>query len=69
MKKLNGEEPRKIVPISLRHIKPGVKTQTIADGYSLYLVVMPGGAMYWRYKYRFGGKRKQLALGSVAVWR
>lgn len=63
MKKLNGEEPRKIVPISLRHIKPGVKTQTIADGYSLYLVVMPGGAMYWRYKYRFGGKRKQLALG------
>lgn len=63
MKKLNGEEPRKLQAVTLRHIKPDAKTQTIADGYSLYLVVMPNGAMYWRYKYRFGGKRKQLALG------
>jgi len=63
MKKLNGEEPRKIQAISLRHIKPTDKTQTIADGHSLYLVVMPSGAMYWRYKYRYGSKRKQLALG------
>lgn len=63
MKKLNGEEPRKLQAVSMRHIKATDKTQTIADGHSLYLVVMPSGSMYWRYKYRFGGKRKQLALG------
>lgn len=62
MKKLNGEEPSKLQAVSLRHIKPEAKTQTIAGGHSLSLVVMPSGAMYWRYKYRFGGKRKQLAL-------
>lgn len=29
----------------------------------MYLEVMPGGAKYWRLKYRFAGKEKRLALG------
>lgn len=63
MKKLNGEEVRKLVPVSLRHIKPSEKTQMLADGHGLYLVVMPTGATYWRYRFRFADKQKQLALG------
>ncbi len=63
MKKLNGEEVRKLVPIALRHIKASGKTQTLSDGHGLYLVVMPAGATYWRYRFRFAGKQKQLALG------
>ena len=29
----------------------------------MYLEVMPTGAKYWRWKYRYGGKEKRIALG------
>lgn len=35
---------------------------SIPDGKGLYLLVKPVGK-YWRLDYRFGGKRKTLALG------
>ena len=35
----------------------------ITDARGLYLLVMPHGGRYWRYDYRFDGKRKTLALG------
>jgi integrase len=35
----------------------------MADGHGMYLEVMPGGARYWRLKYRFDGKEKRLSLG------
>lgn len=63
MKKLNGEELRKLQAVSLRHIKPTGKTQTFADGHGLYLFVLKSGGTYWRYRYRFAGKQKELALG------
>lgn len=63
MKKLNGEEKRKVAAVAWRHIKPSDKTQMVSDGYGLFLVVMPAGSKYWRYRFRFAGKQKQLALG------
>lgn len=36
----------------------------ISSGGGLYLLVMPRGGRYWRYKYRFDGKHKTLALGT-----
>ncbi|MCP4044366.1 MAG: DUF4102 domain-containing protein, partial [Gammaproteobacteria bacterium] len=33
------------------------------DGAGLYLLVNPNGSRYWRYKYRYQGKEKLLALG------
>jgi hypothetical protein len=33
-------------------------------GGSLYLLVRPEGGRYWRYQYRYGGKRKTLSLGT-----
>jgi len=36
--------------------------QKLRDGNGLYLHVMPSGK-YWRYDYRYGGKRKTLAIG------
>ncbi|WP_299076616.1 integrase arm-type DNA-binding domain-containing protein [uncultured Paraglaciecola sp.] len=38
------------------------KTQKLRDGNGLYLHVMPSGK-YWRYDYRYQGRRKTLALG------
>ena len=34
------------------------------DAGGLYLEVVPSGGRHWRWKYRFGGKEKRLALGS-----
>jgi transposase-like protein len=36
----------------------------VSFGRNLYLLVMPQGGRYWRYCYRYGGKRKTLALGT-----
>ena len=38
------------------------KAYKMTDGGGLYLLVKPAGK-YWRFNYRFGGKRKTLALG------
>lgn len=33
------------------------------DGDGLYLLVNPNGSRYWRFNYRYGGKRNTLSLG------
>lgn len=33
------------------------------DGLGLYLEVSPKGGKWWRFKYRYGGKKKRLSLG------
>lgn len=38
--------------------------RTISFGGSLNLLVTPKGGRYWRYCYRYGGKRRTLALGT-----
>ncbi|GAB3288802.1 tyrosine-type recombinase/integrase [Parahaliea aestuarii] len=47
----------------VKEAKPQEKPRKLADGGGLYLLVQPNGAKYWRYKYRYGGKEKTLALG------
>jgi len=42
--------------------KPG-KPVRLYDQYGLYLEVSPTGRPYWRWKYRYAGKEKRLALG------
>jgi integrase len=43
--------------------KPKPRNYKLADAKGLYLLVQHNGARYWRYKYRFAGKEKLLALG------
>lgn len=47
----------------IRSAKPSDRPQKLADSRGLYLCVMPNGGRYWRFDYRYGGKRKTLALG------
>lgn len=47
----------------VRNAKPLSKPFKIADGEGLFLLVVPSGGKYWRFKYHFGGKEKLLALG------
>tara|TARA_R110000851_G_C13101290_1_gene568415 strand:+ start:225 stop:1448 length:1224 start_codon:yes stop_codon:yes gene_type:complete len=48
---------------AVRQALPKAKPYKLSDGHGLFLLVNPKGAKYWRYKYRYGGKEKTLALG------
>ena len=52
-----------------KNAKPKDKPYRLADGGGMYLEVMPTGAKYWRWKYRFATKEKRLALGVLAPMR
>lgn len=42
---------------------PKERPYKLSDGLGLYLEVMPSGAKYWKFQYRFGGKRPRLSFG------
>lgn len=49
---------------AIRNAKPNPdKAFKLQDEKGLYLLINPNGAKYFRYNYRFAGKRKTLALG------
>ena len=48
----------------IRKAKPKGKPFKMSDSGGLFLLVQPSGGKWWRYKYRFAGKEKLLALGS-----
>lgn len=49
--------------IQVKQATPKKAAYKLADGKGLYLHVTTKGQKYWRYDYRFAGKRKTLALG------
>jgi len=48
----------------VRNTKPTAKPFKLSDGGGLVLLVQPSGGKWWRYRYRFAGKEKMLALGA-----
>ncbi|MDL1965672.1 MAG: tyrosine-type recombinase/integrase [Candidatus Desulfofervidus auxilii] len=51
----------------IRNLKPKEKSYKVFDGGGLYLEVTPSGSKLWRYKYRYQGKSKTLALGKYPI--
>ena len=49
--------------LQIRNIRPADKVTQCTDDRGLYLEVHPNGSKLWRYKYRYMGKQKRLALG------
>ena len=49
---------------SVKSLKRREKPYKKADERGLYLQVNPNGSKYWRFKYRFAGKEKLLAIGT-----
>lgn len=47
----------------VKQAKPENKSYKLSDEKGLFLLVMPGGAKYWRMKYRFAGREKMLSIG------
>ena len=54
----------KLSDVALRTAKPTKGLRKLSDGKGLQFWVTPQGGRYWRYEYRFHGKRKLLALGT-----
>ena len=53
----------KLTAIQIKNASPKEKDYKLFDGGGLFLLVRKDGSKYWRQKYRFGGKEKQLAIG------
>ena len=49
---------------ALRNAKPSDKPFKLYDEKGLFLIVNPNGGMWWRFKYRFDNKEKNLSLGT-----
>ena len=52
-----------LTALQIKEIKPSKKDQKLSDGEGMYFLVKANGSKYWRLDYRFGGKRKTLAIG------
>lgn len=48
---------------AIKAAKPTRKPYKLFDGGGLYLLINPDGSRWWRFKYRYAGKEKLLALG------
>ena len=51
----------------IENAKPSGKPYKLADGGGLCLLVAPSGARLWRWRYRFDGKEKMMALGEYPL--
>lgn len=49
--------------VSIRTAKSPEKNTKLADSGGLYLLLTPNGSKWWRFDYRFAGKRKTLSMG------
>jgi len=56
--------PMPLTDVKIRNAKPAARTQRLWDSGGLYLEISPAGGKLWRFKYRFAGKEKLLALGK-----
>lgn len=48
---------------AVRNTKPAEKPIKLTDERGLYLLLKPNGSRWWRFDYRYGGKRKTLSMG------
>jgi integrase len=49
---------------TIRKAKPSAKPLKLRDGGGMYLLLNPNASRWWRFDYRFGGKRKTLSMGT-----
>jgi len=53
----------RLTDAAIRKARAISKARKLRDGQGLFLALRPDGARYWRFKYRFAGKEKQLSFG------
>ncbi|MBB6188457.1 integrase arm-type DNA-binding domain-containing protein [Rhodanobacter sp. MP7CTX1] len=50
--------------LQIKNAKPADKARKLTDGGGMYLLLNTNGSRWWRFDYRFGGKRKTLSMGT-----
>jgi integrase len=53
-----------LTDLKIKGAKAKGKDYKLADGHGVYVLVTASGTKLWRWKYRFGGKEKLMALGA-----
>jgi|HubBroStandDraft_5_1064220.scaffolds.fasta_scaffold107139_1 hypothetical protein len=53
-----------LTDLKIKASRPASKPYHLTDGHGLFLVIQPNGSKLWRWKYRFEGKFRLMALGS-----
>src|ERR1035441_4050408 len=53
-----------LTDLKIKGARPNPKTYHLTDGNGLFLAIQPNGSKLWRWKYRFKGKFRLMALGS-----
>lgn len=53
-----------LTDVAIRKAAPRAKPYKLADRGGLYLLINPNGSKWWRWDYRFAGKRKTLSMGT-----
>lgn len=53
-----------LTDVKVRNAKTGEKSRKLTDERGLYLLIAPSGGKWWRFDYRFAGRRKTLSLGT-----
>ncbi|MGF6379830.1 integrase [Paraburkholderia atlantica] len=53
-----------LTDVAIKNAKPREKSYRLYDTGGLYLELFPNGSKLWRWKYRFEGREKRLALGK-----
>jgi hypothetical protein len=64
-----GKMIHKLTDKVIRFAQPGAKLYKLGDGNSLYLMVSPTGAKWWRYDYRSGGRHRPGHCRASGGWR
>jgi hypothetical protein len=64
-----GARRMALTDTAIRTAKPGKRPYKIYeyDRDGLFLLINPSGSKLWRWRYRFGGKEKLMALGSIQL--
>lgn len=50
--------------VEIKSAQPREKEYVMSDGAGLVVLIKPGGAKLWRYRYSMNGKKQKLSLGS-----
>ena len=47
----------------IKQAKPRDKQYKLTDGKGLFIIIRPNGAKWWRFKYRFADKHREISMG------
>ena len=56
-----------LTDVAIRNAKPRAKPYKMGDAFGLFVLIQPSGEKLWRFKYRFDGRDKKLAIGTYPV--